>query len=91
MLSNTAIIPTIYEQKHSNSLSATEKTNPMVVALLRTHLLEENKANTRQFSWFLDFYLSLHFVKMFEYIKSYLKMSNWPDIKFHFFFKNHLV
>lgn len=26
--------------------------------------------------WFLNFYFSLHFVKMFEYIKSYLKMSN---------------
>lgn len=38
-----------------------------------------------------EFYFSLHFVKMFEYIKSYLKMSNGPDIKFHFIFKNHLV
>lgn len=37
--------------------------------------------------WFLNFYFSLHFVKMFEYIKSYLKMSNWPDIKFLIFLK----
>lgn len=35
----------------------------------------KNKMTTRD-PWFLDFYLSLHFVKMFEYIKSYLKMSN---------------
>lgn len=43
-------------------------------SLFQDHVIIKIKLS--QFSWFLDFYFSLHFVKMFEYIKSYLKMSN---------------
>lgn len=40
-----------------------------------SYLINPKMKNSEWF-WFLNFYFSLHFVKMFEYIKSYLKMSN---------------